>query len=47
MKEDAGVEFEETLLMLNQMFEYGIFEENPPWRCSPGIEQKKPIINPQ
>jgi radical SAM family RiPP maturation amino acid epimerase len=36
MEREAAVPFEVTLLMLSQLFEFGVFEPDPPWRQSPG-----------
>lgn len=37
---EAAIPAELTLLMLDQLFEYGCFEQDPPWRPSPGIQIK-------
>jgi radical SAM family RiPP maturation amino acid epimerase len=37
LERDASVPAEFTLLMLNQLFEFGCFEKDPAWRPSPGV----------
>jgi len=43
MEREAAVPFEITLLMLGQLFEVGVFEQDPPWRQSPGLESQKTL----
>ncbi len=43
MEREASTPFEVTLLMLGQLFEFGVFEQDPPWRPSPGIATIKTL----
>ena len=37
-----GVPLVETFQRLNRMFAEGVFDEEPPWRPSPGVSQHEP-----